>query len=97
MLEILSHTTPVVVQIESESYPDRNCYLQWDGEIWARHTNIASSFENRVSAILTVEKLRRDLTRLGSESVSGFVSRLRHAKFIPVSEVDDDIYIRKSR
>ena len=83
----------VVVQIESETYPGRFCYIQKTGEIWSRHTNIATAFKSRAAAIMTIEKIRCELSKLNSPSTSSFINRLRFARFVPVDSVQDDIYV----
>ena len=88
------NTNRLVVQIDSESYPGKHCYIQWNGEVWSRHTRIASSFESRAAAIMTVEKLRCELAKLESETTASFVKRLRYARFVPADEVEDDVFIR---
>jgi len=88
------NTKRLVVQIDSETYPGKYCYIRWTGEVWSRHTRIASSFESRAAAIMTVEKLRCELAKLESEATASFVNRLRYARFIPADEVEADVFVR---
>ena len=83
----------VVVQIESETYPGRFCYIECTDGIWSRHTNIATAFRNRAAAILTIEKIRVELSKLNSPTTESLINRLRNAKLIPVDLVSEDICV----
>lgn len=90
----------VVVQIESESYPGKFCYIHLGhsrgigpDEIWSRHTHIATAFRNRAAAIMTIEKIRFELSKLNSSTMSSLINRLRYAKIIPVDSIESDVYV----
>lgn len=90
----------VVVQIESESYPGKFCYIHLGhvhgvgpGEAWSRHTHIATAFKSRADAIMTIEKIRSELSKLNSSMMSSFINRLRYANIIPVDLVESDVYV----
>ena len=89
----------VVVQIESESYPGKFCYLMQCGQDkWTRHLDIATSFANRAKAIMAIEIARSSIMRDqgSSASTQSFSERLKFANIVSVDELDDNICVREN-
>ncbi len=73
-----------VVRIKSATYPGKYCYLyEHPKNGMGRHTNFASLFTSRASAIMAIELVRIDIKNNVVNGANNLDERLRYAEVVP--------------
>lgn len=82
------------VRIESASFPGRKCYLYRNskGRI-DRHLNRASLWNSRVSAIMAIERYRREIKKGFVHNSQNLDGRIRFAEIIVKDEIENNSFI----
>ena len=73
-----------IVRIKSATYQGKHCYLyEHPKHGMGRHTNFASLFTSRASAIIAIEKMRIAIRDNLINGANNLDERLRYAEVIP--------------